>query len=180
MARFVTAAAMAALGVLLTVDTAAAATVIGQYQGAAGCSGGTGMDTVQTVSSGPSYAVPAGDWQVTDWSTQASGGQDGTLALEVWRPTAAAGSYTLVAISPAQPLTAGSGSSTFTLAQPIPVQPGDLLGLRVTGGVGCSFTANFIGGDVYGISVSDAPPSLGSTTAFSAFQHGFELDVARL
>ena len=175
--RLLMALAIAGFGVLLNPAGAAAATVIGQNQGTAGCSGGLGMDTVQTASSGPSYAVPAGDWQITDWSTQAPAAQDGTLALEVWRPTPTAGSYTLVDISTAQPVAAGSGPSTFTLAPPIAVRAGDLLGLRITGGVGCNFTGDFTG-DSYGILTSSAPPAPGSATAFAFAQHGFELDVA--
>ncbi|HEX6348092.1 MAG TPA: hypothetical protein VF160_01740 [Candidatus Dormibacteraeota bacterium] len=178
MARFVTAFAVAACGLLMFANGASASTVVGQAQDGATCNGGAGMDTVQSASAGPSYTVPAGNWQITDWSTQASAAVDGNLALEVWRPTATAGTYTLVGISDPQTVVAGSGLNTFTLAQPIPVQPGDLLGLRITGFAGCStFTANFIG-DAYMEALNTPSPTAGSTTAFPFAIHGFELNVA--
>jgi len=176
--RLAAAASVAAFAMLAAPGGAAAATVIGQAQDGTGCSGGTGMDTVQEASAGPSYAVPSGNWQVTDWSTQASASLDGNLALEVWRPTTTAGSYDLVGISPAQTVVAGSGVNTFTLASAIPVQPGDLLGLRITGIAGCShLTMNFTG-DFYGMLVNTPAPTAGSTTAFLFAIHGFELNVA--
>ena len=169
---------MAALGLLGAPSSAAAATVIGQAKDGSGCAGGTGMDTVQAASAGPSYVVPAGSWVITDWSTQASASFDGNLALEVWRPTTTAGSYDLVGISPAQTVPAGSGVNTFTLAQPIAVQPGDLLGLRVTGIAGCAtFTLNFTG-DFYQMAGGTPTPTAGSTTAFPFTIRGFELNVA--
>jgi len=179
LARLAAATAAAALAALAASGGAFAATVIGQAQDGSGCSGGTGMDLVQIASAGPSYAVPAGTWQVTDWSTQASATSDGTLALEVWRPTATAGSYMLVGMGATQTVLAGTGVNTFTLAQPIPVQPGDLLGLRVTGTAGgcSSFTLNFTG-DVYAMATNTSAPTAGQTTAFPFAVHGFELDVA--
>src|SRR5438270_13473306 len=110
--RLAAAASVAALGLLAAPSGAAAATTIGQAKDGSGCGGGTGMDTVQTASAGPSYAVPTGSWVITDWSTQASTSLDGDLALEVWRPTATAGSYDLVGISPDQTILAGSGVNT--------------------------------------------------------------------
>jgi len=170
---------MAALGLLAAPSGAAAATVIGQAQDGSTCSAGTGEDTVQLASAGPSYVVPTGAWLITDWSTQASASVDGNLALEVWRPTTTAGSYVLVGISPAQTVTAGSGVNTFTLAQQIAVQPGDLLGLRVTGIAGCAtFTGNFTGGDAYGLAGGTPTPTAGSTTVFPFAIRGFELNVA--
>lgn len=178
MARLVTALAVAACGLVLSAEGAFAFTAIGQAQDGTTCNGGTGMDTVQTASAGPSYTVPAGNWQITGWSTQASAAVDGNLALEVWRPTATSGTYTLVGISDAQTVVAGSGLNTFTLAQPLPVQPGDLLGLRITGFAGCStFTANFTG-DAYMEALNTPSPSPGSTSAFQFAIHGFELNVA--
>lgn len=171
-----TAAALTALGAPGTVS---AGTSIGQAQDGATCSGGTGMDTVQTAAAGPSYAVPSGSWVITDWSTQAHSTVAGNLALEVWRadPTTA-GSFDLVGISPAQTVPAGSGLNTFTLAQPIAVQPGDLLGLRVVDMAGCSlFTLNFTG-DAYALAFNPSAPAPGAATPFPSTVHGFQLNVA--
>lgn len=155
-----------------------AATTIGQAADGATCSAGTGMDTVQTASAGPSYTVPDGSWQVTGWSAQASSQMDSTLQLEIWRPTAAPDTFTLVGISPPQTLPAGSGVNTFQLAAPIAVQPGDLLGLRVTGLAGCSsFTGNFTG-DARRLALGTPSPTPGAPTVFPYAATGFTLNVA--
>jgi len=174
--RLLTAAAIAACGLFLS-SVGAAADSIGQTQDGSTCNGGAGMDTVQVASAGSSYAVPAGAWQITDWSAVASGSQDGTVALEVWSATATAGTYQLVAISPAQALTAGSGPSSFHLDAPIAVQGGDLLGLRVTGAAGCDFTLNFAG-DGFAEALNTPTPAAGDAVAFPFTMHGFELSVA--
>jgi hypothetical protein len=136
------------------------------------------MDTVQTASAGPSYTVPAGSWQVTAWSAQASAALDSTLQLEIWRPTATADTFTLVGISSPQTLLAGSGVNTFPLAAPIAADPGDLLGLRVTGIAGCSsWTGNFTG-DAYRLVTGTPSPAPGATTTFPFASHGVELNVA--
>lgn len=92
------------------------------------------------MTSGTSYAVPAGDWIVTSWSTRAGDGPTlaGSLQLEMWRPTGTANQFMLVGISPVG-TTTPSGTNTFSLAAPIAVQGGDLLGLRnLTQGYGCA------------------------------------------
>jgi hypothetical protein len=85
---------------------------------------------VQTSPS--SYAVPAGNWTIASWSTfagdsTASGNAGGYMGLIVFRPTGS-GAYEVVGESPVEALTASS-LNTFTLAAPIPVQGGDLLGM---------------------------------------------------
>jgi len=158
----------------------AAATTIGQAADGATCSAGpgTGMDTVQTASAGPTYAVPDGSWQVTGWSAQASAAMDSTLQLEIWRPTTTADTFTLVGISSPQTLLMGSGVNTFPLAAPIAVLPRDLLGLRVTGMAGCSsFTGNFTG-DARRLALGTPSPTPGTTTVFPFLSTGFELNVA--
>ncbi len=80
---------------------------------------------VQTAD--PAYVVPAGNWRVSSWSTQA-GAAGGSMSLMIFRPTATPGTFTVVGESPVQTLTANS-LNTFTLTSPIAVQPGDLLGM---------------------------------------------------
>ena len=79
---------------------------------------------VQTANS--AYVVPAGNWRVTSWSTQAGAG--GSMSLMIFRSTATPGTYTVVGESPVESLTANS-LNTFTLTSPIAVQGGDLLGM---------------------------------------------------
>lgn len=89
---------------------------------------------IQTSPSG--YSVPAGNWVVTSWSTyagdyDASGHVGGYMSMMIFRP-AAGGTYDVVGESPVEALTADS-LNTFTLATPIAVQGGDLLGMYENG-----------------------------------------------
>jgi hypothetical protein len=125
---------------LSVVPAGAATTTIGQLGGSpSACE--AGFDAVQTsVTSGTPYTVPAGQWLVTSWSTEAGDGPapSGSLQLEMWRPTATADQYVLVGISPVSTTTT-SGTNAFSLASPIEVQGGDLLGLRnLTQDYGCA------------------------------------------
>jgi len=76
------------------------------------------------------YAVPAGTWEVSSWSTQ-GGLEAGSMALVIFR-AAGSGMYTVVGASPVESLTAGT-LNAFTLASPISVQAGDLLGMYENG-----------------------------------------------
>ncbi|MEP7105908.1 MAG: hypothetical protein ABI838_08680 [Chloroflexota bacterium] len=169
-------AATAALALL--PQAAAAATGIGQALDGVTCGAGTGMDTVQVASAGPSYSVPAGAWQVTAWSADASAQMDSTLQLEIWRPTATANTFTLVGISAPQTLLAASGVNTFPLVAPIPVQAADLLGLRVTGTAGCASYTGDYAGDIYRVAFGTAPRTAGTATIFANTKVGYELNVA--
>jgi hypothetical protein len=142
--------------VLITLGTgvASAQTVtIGQtLPGSVACGGPSTVWFIQT--SPPSYAVPAGNWNLTSWSTLA-GTNGGSMGLMVFRPTGSA--YTVVGASPVEPLTANS-LNTFTLAVPIAVQGGDLLGLTATSATACgTFTSGTVVGN------TGAPPSVGTT-----------------
>jgi hypothetical protein len=142
------ASALAVVAILLLPNAAFADTGIGSpIARAFTC--GVGLDTVQMTSVGPSYAVPAGGGFITSWTTQAlTTGAYGPVGLEVWRPTAIALSYQLVAISPMMTLAPGI-VNTFQLATQIPVNAGDLIGLRLDGPMTCSqVTSNL--GDTYG------------------------------
>jgi hypothetical protein len=136
----VAAVAIASLVGFMAAPASAATVSIGQL-------GGTGsaclasIEAVQaSVTSGTSYAVPAGNWIVTSWSSEAGDGPTaaGSLQLEMWRPTGTVNQFMLVGISPVGTTTA-SGTNTFSLTAPIAVQGGDLLGLRnLTQNYGCA------------------------------------------
>ncbi|MFN8026933.1 MAG: hypothetical protein U0W40_11440 [Acidimicrobiia bacterium] len=135
----------------------ASTTTLGQLGSSNAC-GAANVDWVQSgVGSGTSYTVPAGNWNVTSWSTQAGGGGSSVAAdlqLEIWRPTGTTDQFQLVGISPVG-TTGTTGTSTFDLATPIAVQGGDLLGLRVlTAGYYC---VNFLSGSAVNNGGGSAP-----------------------
>ena len=151
----------------------AAATVLGSPTGNFAC--GAGIDTVQlSTSGGTSYAVPAGGGAVTSWSTQV-GATTGQAALLVWRPTATVGTLTLVGQSPHVALTANS-LNTFTLAAPITVQAGDLLGLRVEGQSYCIQSPGATTG-VIGFKAGTTP-AVGLPETFTVDPLNLTLDVS--
>ena len=165
------AASLAAAAALLLPNAALAATQIGSAQGATPCTQ-TGADSVQASSGGASYAVPTGGTSIISWSIQA-GADTGPVGLEVWRPSAPP-NYTFVGNSPLQTLTANS-LNTFTLATPIAVVAGDLLGLRLEGPVNCFFLTQSQS-DTVGFSFGPTP-SVGSTDSMGIVP-SFELNVA--
>jgi hypothetical protein len=119
---------------------------------------------VQISSTTTSYTVPAGGGSISTWSIQATA-WPGPVALQVWRPTATALTYTLVGASPLVTL-ATSTLNTFTLATPIQVQAGDLLGLRIEARAAClQYTQNTT--DVLG-TASGTNPTTGSTLVFTS------------
>jgi len=99
----------------------------------------------QTAATSPSYTVPPGDWTIVEWSIQGGPTTAGNARLRVFRPTTTMNRYQLVAESAEQPVPAGTLASAATS---IPVQPGDLLGIR-TGAVP---------GDIAGLDASGPPP----------------------
>ena len=127
------AASLAAAATLLLPNAVLAATVIGSAQGTFYCY--NLGDYVQTSSSGALYVVPADGTSITSWSVLA-GADTGPVALTVWSATAPP-SYTLVGLSPSVNLTPNI-LNNIPLAEPISVQPGDLLGLRLEGAAECA------------------------------------------
>jgi hypothetical protein len=117
---------------LAAVPASAATTVLGKATGGAGCVGI--MDTVQLASTSATYAVP-GAGTITDWSTTLAL-NIGSAGLLVWRPTATAGTYSLVGST--TPAAMVLGTNSFHLTTPIPVQAGDLLGLHTEGRMDCA------------------------------------------
>jgi len=144
------AASLATAAALLLPNAALAATSIGSATGNITCAF-TG-DTIQVSSVSPTtYAVPA-DGTITVWFYQAGTGDAGSVALLVWKPSGTL-SYTLVAVSPTVDLT--DPTSTFALPAPIPVEAGDLIGLRMSGTLTCAqFTGN--SGDSIGLASTAA------------------------
>jgi hypothetical protein len=119
----------AALCVALAVSAApaGAAVTIGQTGVPTGTCG-DGDPTVQATSAGtPSYSVPAGGGVITSWSQLGSTIDPGQAKLIMWRPTSIATDFTVVAKSEAQTFVSGMLLSFPTR---IPVQAGDLLGIR--------------------------------------------------
>ena len=138
----------------------------------------TGTDTVAISAPGvPNrYAVPAdGSNLITGWSTF-GGSVTGQVALLVWRPTLTAGTYTLVGESPLVTPAAGPNSFDLTVAPaaPIPVQAGDVIGLRIEATATC-FLLPGAAGDGMGSLTTAAP---GATETFAASPLTMSLDVA--
>jgi hypothetical protein len=92
-----------------------------------------------------SYAVPASGGEITSWSTNTSASAAGApLTLLILQPVGAG--YTVLttdAETLPTPLPAG-GVTTFTLAQPLTVASGDVLGLYSPGTLMCVFTGGTI------------------------------------
>jgi hypothetical protein len=163
-----------AMAAILVLPAVAVAGSIGSALGTvSNCA--VGFDTVQMSSSGPTYAVPTGGGFITAWSMQGGSATDiGPVGLQVWRPTATPGSYTLVGTSPLTSLTP-SVMNNFNLATPIAVQAGDLIGLRLEGPSMCA-TVTGNPNDVFG-SASGTTPAVGATEAFAS-NSSTELNVA--
>jgi hypothetical protein len=174
------AASLAAAAALVLPIAALASTQIGSAQGNQPC-GSTAFDAVQVSSSGASYAVPVGGTSITSWSVL-SGTDTGPVGLEVWRPTSPP-VYTLVGSTPTTSLTINS-LNTFTLATPIAVQAGDLLGFRVEGPLNCfEYTPNPLDTVGYsfntvGYSFNATAPVVGGTTSLNLVGQALQLNIA--
>src|ERR1700687_2106867 len=148
----VIAPAIALIAMVFSASPAFAGTTIGSPSGTSICS--TPASLVQVSSSTGAYTVPAGGGSISSWSIQATA-WPGPVGLQVWRPTATALTYTLVGGSLLLTLATGTGN-TITLAAPIQVQAGDLLGLRIEVKAACmQFTQNTT--DVLGIASGTNP-----------------------
>jgi hypothetical protein len=107
----------------------AATQTIGQIAPTPG-SGGTctacTLFQAATDAGSPSYAVPAGSWTITAWSALA-GTSGGQARLRVFRAGPGAGEYTVFAESAEQTI---PPSTSGPFGTSIPVQPGDVIGIR--------------------------------------------------
>jgi hypothetical protein len=119
--------------------------------------------------------VPPGGGQIVSWSTQ-GGFDDGTVALEVWRPTATPDLFALVGITSPQHVAAGI-LSNFRLVKPIRVHAGDLLGERFH--IANCVTPGGTQADDIGQSLSGVPiPKPGSTETLRSIGGGRDLNIA--
>jgi hypothetical protein len=166
------------LAIVVSSQAGAATTTLGQLGGSSS-SCASGIDLAQTVvASGTSYTVPAGNWIVTSWASQAGLGSSGPLAgslqLEIWRPTGTTNQFELVGISPVG-TTNATGISTFSLVTPITVQGGDVLGLRsLTDGYGC---ANLTPGSTLNLVVNPTAPVPGEVRTLTPDPQGYNVNV---
>jgi hypothetical protein len=125
------------------------------------CGGCTELQLASDPES-PSYVVPplpssGNPWTLVTYSVRGST-SDGTARAEIWRPSGTPGEFRLIAASPDGQIPANSAPS---IPASIPVQPGDVLGIRS----GASIDPNYDSphaGDVV-MSGMGTDPSVGET-----------------
>ena len=164
--------------VLLSASAAAAwatdkGLTLGQRGGDTACGAPGDMAAAQTsTSGGVSYTVPAGRWQIIQWS--AAGPSDGTMALVVFRPTGTTDEYKVVNSSQARSLFAVKNNFSAR----IKVREGDLIGLWAEPGTLCGvFTGN--GSDTASIFFPSEIPTPGATmTLIPGYAVGYRLNVS--
>jgi hypothetical protein len=168
----VVAASLALLAIVISPSAAFADANLGSATANTTCSL-PGLDSVQLSSSDPtiSYVVPAGGGSITSWNSQ-SLGFTGLVGLQVWRPTTTAGTYQLVGASP---LVVPTGTAV-TLATPIPVLAGDMIGLHIEGTVACG-TGTSSGLDSWAYAFGPTPQPLG-TEAFNPPSNAFRINMS--
>lgn len=168
----VVAASLALLAIAISPSAAFADANLGSAAANTTCSL-PGLDSVQLSSSDPtiSYVVPAGGGSITSWNSQ-SLGLTGLVGLQVWRPTTTAGTYQLVGASP---LVVPTGTAV-TLATPIPVLAGDMIGMHIEGTVACG-TGTSSGLDSWAYAFGPTPPPSG-TEAFNAPSNAFRINMS--
>jgi hypothetical protein len=140
------AALLAIVGLLATAATASASTVIGQLAPgnppSSTCSISPRDDLQPTVTSGKSYAVPAGGQAITSWSTNASVEVGQMLEMKVFRKVGDPAIYSVVGHDGPRPI---APATLNTFPANVPVQPGDLLGFQHVNAAdvdsACFFTA---------------------------------------
>jgi hypothetical protein len=125
-------AAALVLGLWLVPSAAADTVTIGSVAPAPTGSSCSGCNVVQlgTDSTSPSYVVPPAPsgqaWTLTSWSVRGEA-SDGTARLQIWRPTATAGEFQLIATT-GDAAIPGAGAPVIPAS--IPVQAGDHLGVH--------------------------------------------------
>jgi uncharacterized repeat protein (TIGR01451 family) len=130
------------------------------------CSASVNAEIIQSgTDASYNYTVPAGGGSLTSWSFNTTGAKAGTpYTLLVARPSG--GSYQIVATDAETVPAALPPIATYTLANPITVQGGDVLGVIVTAGkntVGCRLK----GGPISANEIIGS--SLSATTIGSSF-----------
>jgi hypothetical protein len=171
--RFVAVACLAAVSLIANASPAAGSVNLGQVPSDPPTSTcGVEFDYAQpTVTSGTSYVVP-GTGTITSWTHNAISGSGQSAALKVFRKVAEPATY--VAVGHEGPHDLAPGTLNGFPAS-IPVKPGDVLGLYITGSalVGCIFVAP---GDSYlNRSGNLADGEFGS---FNTFSDGYRVNVS--
>jgi hypothetical protein len=166
-----TALSLAAFGVLVAVAPAQALTLGTTTAGGAGTNGAcnTANWAIQASTDGTyDYTVPAGGGAIDSWSIMTSGATAHTpFGLVLARPQPG-GSYEIIGSDAEMVPSPVPTVSTFTLATPIDVQAGDMVGVQGSAAstVGCVFAGSpLVPLDIVGIGTG-APP-VGSTAASS-------------
>lgn len=155
--------AAAVLGVSVGVPASASALTLGDLATAdpGACSfNTTGGWILQTASTTAPYVVPAGGGVITSWSTS-FGAAGSPVDLLVGRP--GGGGFAALALDPETlptPIPA-SHISTFTLAHPVAVEAGDLIGLDIPAGTNATCFQGGAAGDTVAAAFTQA--SQGST-----------------
>jgi hypothetical protein len=162
--------ALVAIGLLATVGPVSAASAKTTTIGSASPSNfipGSGCGECHalqftTAAGTPSYVVPpapaGGPWTITSWSAR-GGTSSGTGAVEVWRPTATANEFRLIAIGPVETFAA---NTIVSHPVSIPVQAGDRLGiLSMTGEFSPTYDSASTADVTYG---AVGNPMVGQTT----------------
>ena len=130
-----------------------------------------------TVTADANYVVPSGGGTITSFSYEsvaANAGQQ--LDLLVLRPTATAGTYTVVGKTGLVTL-AGTGLETFTAN--IPVQEGDILGFWNPGSLDdCGRSAPGTGGLIGTDIDPSGDPAVGATVVMDFANSGFDLNLS--
>ena len=173
---------LALLAILISPNTALAATTIGAPAGdpvTAFCS--LTADAVQvSTDSTTTYIVPSGGGSITSWSSQTALGMNGLVGLQVWRLVTPANSTTrtpaVYMLVGASPLVTPTGTAT-TLAAPIAVLQGDVLGMRMQGNVACG---NHTGAalDFWATAATASPPVTGASESFPFISSGSRLNIS--
>lgn len=168
--------AVVVFGLLAVSASGATTTTIGQTSASANypCESGNSpgeIDFQTGVAAGASFVVPAGPWLLTSWSTYA-GTPGGSMTLLIIRATSVPGTYTVVAKSQQQQLTAGV-LNTFSAR--LAVRGGDFLGLWSGGAKCATITGN--GSDLNPYQGSSPEPAVGDTVRPMVFD-GYLLHIS--
>jgi hypothetical protein len=167
-ARFVVLAV--AILTLVPLNVQASGIVLGRVGSNSACNYPQPVDGIELASSTVSYVVPVSG-RITTWSFWTE--WKATVALEVWRPTAIADTFSLHAISPTKTVLAGSGINTFHVSRlhPISVKPGDRIGVHMAAVLGapslsCAYYT-FLPTDVFAWVYDASKPRLGTVVTFN-------------
>jgi hypothetical protein len=148
MRRTIAALAIAAGCLVAPASAGAVTATVGQVAPPASSGACFSCTMLQVQTDAVSYTVPAGNWTLTNWSIRGGATMAGNARLRIFRPTGMTDQWRLVAESAEMPVPA-SAVTDFPVS--IPVQGGDVLGLR-TGAVAGDIAANYPGGSAMDVS----------------------------